>query len=300
MQELPKFHETFIPILSVLENQQRALAKKEITLEVRNKFYSQLPLELHSQKISTGENTLLNRIGWGLSYLVLAGYAYRPSRGNYEITREGKEVLQKGTLTLRELKQQPEFISRTKKVLNKSQDTNNGKESLTSEDETPSDSIDAAVKEIEEFVKLELLEKLKQINPYDFEKVILDLLHAMGYGETVRTPKSHDGGIDGVVNEDKLGLEKIYIQAKRFNDTKVREKEIRNFIGAMSGDTNKGIFVTTSDFDEKAEAKARAAHHTIKLINGDELVKLMYDYGVGVQVKKTIEIKKFDSDFFEE
>jgi restriction system protein len=120
----------------------------------------------------------------------------------------------------------------------------------------------------------------------------------MGYGDFVDTPKSRDGGIDGIINEDKLGLNKIYIQAKRYNENRVREIDIRNFIGAMSGDTTKGIFVTTSTFDENAIKKARDAHHKIILIDGNDLVDLMYDYSVGLQTSTSYEIKKIDEDFF--
>lgn len=144
------------------------------------------------------------------------------------------------------------------------------------------------------------MEILKNIDPYYFEKVILILLKKMGYGDFVETSKSVDGGIDGIINEDNLGLEKIYIQAKRYNENKVREKEIRNFIGAMSGDTSKGVFVTTSNFDDSAVKKAHEAHHTIILIDGNKLVDLMHQYGVGVQVRNVYEVKEVDEDFFEE
>ena len=106
-------------------------------------------------------------------------------------------------------------------------------------------------------------------------------------------------GIDGIINEDKLGLDKIYIQAKRYDDYKVREKDIRNFIGAMSGDTTKGVFVTTSDFDIGAIQKAHDAHHTIILIDGSKLVDLIHHYNVGVQIKATHEVKMLDNDFIE-
>ncbi|HEO65290.1 MAG TPA: restriction endonuclease, partial [Spirochaetes bacterium] len=125
------------------------------------------------------------------------------------------------------------------------------------------------------------------------------LLKKMGYGEFIETPKSRDGGIDGIINEDQLGLEKIYIQAKRFAKDKVREPDIRNFIGAMSGDTTRGIFVTTTGFDENAKRKAKEAHHKIILIDGIKLVDLMYKFGVGVQIKDSYEIKTIDNDFFE-
>jgi restriction endonuclease Mrr len=145
----------------------------------------------------------------------------------------------------------------------------------------------------------ELLEKVKSIDPFYFEKVILILLKKMGYGDFIETAKSGDGGIDGIINEDKLGLEKIYTQAKRYNESKVREKDIRNFIGAMSGDTRKGVFITTSTFDTGAVQKAREAHHSIILIDGARLVDLMFQYNVGVQIKTVHEVKELDHDFFE-
>lgn len=164
---------------------------------------------------------------------------------------------------------------------------------------SPQDLIDRGFSEIEAQVKLELLDKLKGIDPYYFEKVILILLKKMGYGDFIETSKSGDGGIDGIINEDKLGLDKIYIQAKRYADNKVHEKDIRNFIGAMSGDTTKGVFVTTSEFDKGAIQKAHDAHHTIILIDGSKLVDLMHQYNVGVQIKTTYDVKMLDDDFFD-
>ena len=164
---------------------------------------------------------------------------------------------------------------------------------------TPQDLIDKGFIAIESQVKIDSLEKLKNIDPYYFEKVILILLKKMGYGDFIETSKSNDGGIDGIINEDKLGLDKIYIQAKRYGENKVREKDIRNFIGAMSGDTTKGVFVTTTDFDQGALKKAHDAHHTIILINGVKLVDLMHQYSVGIQTKEVYEVKEIDEDFFE-
>lgn len=152
--------------------------------------------------------------------------------------------------------------------------------------------------QIEREVKNELLAKLKSIDPYYFEKVVLKLLNKMGYGDFIETSKSGDGGIDGIINIDKLGLDKIYIQAKRFNESKVREKDIRNFIGAVSGGTNKSVFVTTSLFDKGAEEKAKNAHHKIILIDGNKLVDLMHEFNVGVQIKQVYEVKHLDEDFF--
>lgn len=206
-------------------------------------------------------------------------------------------ALKRGALTLRDLKSDLDYIKcQELKIINEK-----AMLSINSatDEETPQDLIDRGFEQIEKEVKVDLLEKLKGLDPYYFEKIILILLSKMGYGKYTETNKSKDGGIDGVINQDQLGLEKIYIQAKRYSENKVREPEIRNFIGAMSGDTTKGVFVTTSSFDDGAIKKACAAHHKIILIDGIRLCDLMYQFGVGVQVKDTFELKEIDNDFFD-
>ena len=294
--ELPKYHETFIPILEVLSNGE-ILHYNELRKRVRNKYYSDLPEELLNKKTTTGANVLLDRIGWGKSYLKQGKFLDYPERGMVQITEKGKSALQKGTLTLQELKNDSDFLAHREAKKAEKESKN---DEINVENASPQDLIDSGFSAIDSQVKSDLLEKLRNIDPYYFEKVILILLKKMGYGDFIETSKSGDGGIDGVINEDQLGLEKIYIQAKRYNENKVREKEIRNFIGAMSGDTSKGVFVTTSNFDDSAIKKAHEAHHTIILIDGNKLVDLMYQYGVGVQVRNIYEVKEVDEDFFEE
>lgn len=221
-----------------------------------------------------------------------------PRRGVVNITDKGRQALANGPLLLADLKNDPDFIQYRSSV--KSKKENEAElETVDVDNASPQDLIDTGFSTIETEVKTELLEKLKELDPYFFEKVILILLKKMGYGDFIETSKSGDGGIDGIINEDKLGLEKIYTQAKRYNDNKVREKDIRNFIGAMSGDTSKGVFITTSSFDDYAIRKAREAHHSIILVDGAKLVDLMHQYNVGVQVKTTYDIKEVDNDFFE-
>ena len=200
---------------------------------------------------------------------------------------------------MHELQNDDDFIKHRESVKSK-KDNKIELDPVDVDNASPQDLIDSGFSTIESEVKTELLDKLKEIDPYYFEKVILILLKKMGYGDFIETSKSGDGGIDGIINEDKLGLEKIYTQAKRYTENKVREKDIRNFIGAMSGDTTKGVFITTSTFDESAIKKAREAHHSIILIDGINLVDLMHQYNVGVQVKTTYEVKEVDNDFFEE
>lgn len=214
-----------------------------------------------------------------------------------QITEKGKNRLKIGKLTLEDLQNDIDFISHRESQKNKKE---NEIIEVSVEGSTPQDLIDSGFSKIETQVKTELLERLKEIDPYYFEKVILILLKKMGYGDFIETSKSRDGGIDGIINEDKLGLETIYTQAKRYNENKIREKDIRNFIGAMSGDTSKGVFITTSTFDESAIKKAREARHSIILIDGEKLANLMLQYNVGVQIKTVYEVKELDNDFFEE
>jgi len=296
--ELPKYHETFLPILETL-NSTESLKSRELAVLVRDNYYSDLPEELLKQKTSSGANVLIDRILWGKSYLKMAKFVSYPKRGLVQITEKGKQVLKKGFLSLHDLQNDKDFINHRESV--KTEKENNIEvDSVKVEHASPQDLIDSGFSSIEKEVKAELLERLRGLDPYYFEKVILILLKKMGYGDFIETSKSGDGGIDGIINEDKLGLEKIYTQAKRYNENKVREKDIRNFIGAMSGDTSKGVFITTSTFDDSAIKKTREAHHTIILIDGAKLVDLMHQYNVGVQIKTIYEVKEIDNDFFEE
>lgn len=291
--EIPKFDETFLPILEVLKS-GKVYKTRALIEEVKTRFYANLTDEQLKQETKSGDLLIDNRIAWGKSYLKKGGYIFFPQRGYVQITEKGKG--HNSTLSVRDLENESTLFDFYKKEkVAKSSDSR-----TATEISSPQDLIDEGFNRIESDVKSELLQKLKNIDPYFFEKVVLRLLKKMGYGEFIETSKSNDGGIDGIINEDKLGLDKIYIQAKRFNEGKVREKDIRNFIGAMSGDTNKGVFVTTSDFDEKALEKARSAHHKIICIDGQKLVTLMHEFNVGIQVRTTYEIKQIDEDFFDE
>lgn len=296
--ELPKYHETFIPILEIL-NSVESIQSRELASKVRSVYYSDLTQELLNQKTSSGSNVLLDRILWGKAYLKMAKFVKYPTRGMVQITEKGKKKLTTGSLLLQDLQNDEDFVKHREAV--KSEKENKIElEAVKVDNASPQDLIDSGFYSIETEVKTNLLERLKEIDPYYFEKVILILLKKMGYGDFIETSKSGDGGIDGIINEDKLGLEKIYTQAKRYNENKVREKDIRNFIGAMSGDTGKGVFITTSTFDDSAIKKAKEAHHSIILIDGAKLVDLMLQFNVGVQVKTVYEVKELDHEFFEE
>lgn len=289
--DIPKFHETFVPILETLAD-GKTVQHRELLNKIVEKYYSDLPKELLDKKTKTGDLLILNRIAWGKSYLKKAGYIHYPERGAVQITEKGKEV-NKDKVNLKDIISESGLFSFYKEERTKEL------QDLEIKGSSPQDLIESGFSAIEGQVKSELLDKLKAIDPFYFERVILTLLGKMGYGESIETSKTGDGGIDGIINQDKLGLEKIYIQAKRYSENKVREKEIRNFIGAMSGDTTKGVFVTTSEFDQQAVKKAHDAHHTIILIDGKKLVDLLYQYSVGVQVQSIYEVKAVDDNFFE-
>lgn len=182
---------------------------RELIEAVKTKFYSNLSDEQLKIKTKSGDFLIDNRIAWGKSYLKKGGYVYFPERGHVKITEKGKN--HSSSLSLNDLESESNLLNFYKQE--KSNKSTDYKLPISS----PQDLIDEGFNKIENEIKNELLQKLKKIDPYFFEKVVLLLLKKMGYGEFIETAKSGDGGIDGIINEDKLGLEKIYIQAKRFN-----------------------------------------------------------------------------------
>lgn len=294
---IPKFDDTFLPILKVL-SEGEIIKTSDLPDKILEGNYFQLSEEELKETTATGVNRFFDRVSWGVAYLRQGKFVIRPTRGYVKITQKGLDLLSENhhDLTLNWLKKDSDYNAYEPVKINKKEI-----EESKIEEMSPQDLIDRGFTKLNEQLKSELLEKLHESNPYYFQKIVLILFKNMGYGEFQETPKSGDGGIDGIINNDFLGLEKIYIQAKRYAvNNKVREPEIRNFIGAMSGDVSRGIFVTTSEFDESAINKARDAHnHKIILIDGDKLTDLMILYKVGVQIQSTYEVKTVDEDFFE-
>lgn len=216
-----------------------------------------------------------------------------------QITEAGKSVM-----TNKPLKIDNKFLSQFEQF-DQFKNNRNNEISETKEDEfftdthTPDEIFEVAEKEYFNSLKQDLLDALKKVDPVRFERIVLDLMEKMNYGTGSMTKLSRDGGIDGIVDEDELGLQKIYLQAKRYSENKVNEKEIQNFVGALGCSiVSKGVFITTSFFDERAKRKAEAAQgKVVRLIDGDELVTLMIKYNLGVQPKKTYTIKRIDEDY---
>jgi len=192
--DLPKFHETFNPILDILSD-GKTIHHRDLLRRVIDKYYSNLPKELLEVKTKSGEKLILNRIAWGKSYLKKGGFITYPERGSVQITQKGKDAVSK-KLNLSDIENEAgflQFYSEEKSKISTKVEINNS---------SPQDLIDFGFSAIESQIKNELLDKLKNIDPYYFEKVILLLLEKMGYGEFIETSKSNDGGIDGIINED--------------------------------------------------------------------------------------------------
>jgi len=249
-----------------------------------------------------------NRVGWARSYLKQAGLLDSPKRGFFQITQRGKELLDSGIVridnsVLEQFEEFQDFKNRKKKK--DDSDTTDSTESSLESDQTPEDQIASAYRTIKAGIQKEILENIMSSSPAFFERLVIDLVVRMGYGGSRSDAgraigKSGDGGIDGIINEDKLGLDVIYIQAKRWEGS-VGRPEIQKFAGALQGQrARKGIFITTSSFSEHALDYVRMIDSKIILIDGDRLSALMFEHSVGVSTSGIYELKKIDSDYFEE
>lgn len=255
-----------------------------------------------------------NRVAWSRTYLKQAGLIQSKKRGVFQITSRGLELLaaKPPKIDNTTLEQYPEYLEfRLRRGDSKESGRTDSEPSspisLTeaeSTDSTPEELFSQAYIRLRNNLEVELLEQVKTSTPAFFERLVIDLLVAMGYGGSRSDAgraigKSGDGGIDGIIKEDKLGLDVIYIQAKRWEGT-VGRPEIQKFAGALQGQrANKGVFITTSCFSREAEEYARIISSKIILVNGQQLASLMVDHNVGVSPVSAFEIKRVDSDYFE-
>lgn len=269
--------------------------------------------EEQSELLPSGtQATFDNRVGWARTYLKQAGLLSSPKRGFFRITESGRALLARNPqrINVELLEQYPEFRAfRTRR-----RDANAGESVLhqtpgapkreLQPEQTPEDQLASAYRSLRKDLELDLLEQVKAASPAFFEQLVIDLLVAMGYGGSRQDAgraigKSGDGGIDGIIKEDKLGLDVLYIQAKRW-DGNVGRPEIQKFAGALQGHrAGKGVFITTSSYSREALDYVNTITTKIILIDGDELARLMVDHNVGVSTVGMYELKKIDSDYFE-
>lgn len=256
-------------------------------------------------KLPSGRQSIFdNRVGWASTYLRKANLLSRPKRGYVQITQRGRDALAENPPAIddRYLQRFEEFRAFNERSVPDDQLSLTTSE-IPSSTTTPEETISKAVGILEAALQDELLEKVRQLSPERFEELVLKLLHAMGYGGSLKdvegVPRGPDGGIDGTIKEDRLGLDVIYIQAKRWESSVGREK-VQAFQGALAGvGARKGVFLTTSTFTQQAIAYASQLRDSkIILINGQKLVQFMIEHDVGVSIKETFCIKRIDEDFF--
>lgn len=300
---IPDFQTVMLPLLEEVNNGAQHIV--DLVAKISSKF--NLSDEEKSERIPSGKiSKISSRTQWAGTYLFKAGLLQRPKRGYLEITERGKEVLTKKPpkIDIRFLEQFEQFIKF--REINRSSEADVENEHIISNTtKTPEDIIDDAFKKIESQTRDEILDMILKSTPQFFERLILDLFQAMGYGSRGKSEhvgKSGDGGIDGIINEDKLGLDKVYLQAKRYApENKVPIDQIRSFAGSLDEKgSRKGIFVTTSSFVSSAYEYAERSPKSIVLIDGEELTRLMYEYDVGVRTVQTINLKRPDIDYFED
>jgi len=308
MNEIPGYQEMMLPVLKILaDGKEHTL--QQLTCEVAD--WLQLTEEQRTKSYSSGKQTIItHRTIWVSIYLDKAKLISKPKRGVMVITNEGKTLLQSSpeTIDVAFLKDTyPEMATWLKDRV-KSNDTKNSKESpipRPNTERTPEEDIEDNYKFLRQNLAAELLEQIKAKPPGFFERLVVDLLLKMGYGGSHQDAgkvvgKSGDGGIDGLINEDKLGLDTIYIQAKRY-DNPVPISHIRDFAGTLSGKkTKKGIFITTSSFPQTAYEFVKTIDGRIVLIDGEQLAELMIDNDLGVTTHYSYDIKRIDSDYFED
>ena len=303
---IPKFEDFLYPFLIQLKD------KDVTTKEMKDALVKHFNLteEDCSLKTKSGSAFQLNdRIGWCRQWLRRALFIEIPQRGIYSITQRGKDYLQSHTdLRQEDLLQYPEYAEYAHMPVTSKVDSTAEKKEIEEKlgEMTPTEQMDVAFKSINDDLAADLLQRVLDMSPNFFEKLVLDLLLNMGFGSrnkemAIVTPTSHDNGVDGIIPEDALGLDKIYIQAKRYTDNPVSKPEIHKFIGALDEQkATKGVFITTSKFTSGAVETANKASKKIVLIDGKSLADYMIEYNVGVSEKKVYEVKKLDSDYFEE
>lgn len=305
--KIPDFQTIMLPLLNLLaKGEQKSLNE---VMEELVEHYQLTPQDLKI-KVPSGQMGLFrNRVGWSRSYLKKAGLLEYPARGVYKITDFGKQFLASNPTELRikQLKKMPDYKEWVK-TFNQENDPIEGKSIATdNETDTPEEILATTVESLKKQLASDVLDKLKDNSFGYFENFVIELLQKMGYGNfredaATVTGKPGDDGVDGIISQDRLGLENVYIQAKRFTSGSVGSGDIRNFIGSLAVQgVTKGVFLTTSRFSKSAKATALdSKQQKIILIDGQHLANLAIEYNLGVQIQNTIEIKKIDIDYFEE
>ena len=311
---IPKFSELFNDVLIVLSdgNQHH---RRELQAEVLNRLV--LTDAERAETMSGGGNRARSRVHWAFEFLCQSGATKRPKRGYAEITDFGRQLLQENpsgislellrqTDGLKDWRRRSIEARAARRNEDELEDLEDDVDGSGSADRTPHEQIENSIIAIEAAVASQLLQRLREEDPEFLERTVLKLLHAMGYGSSEDDLQhlggSGDGGVDGVIRQDKFGLDQIYIQAKRYGSATVGRPDIQSFVGALTGQhATRGVFITTSSFSREAKEFARTIQqYRVILVDGEDLVRLMIENKVGVTVSRTVEVVEIDENFFSE
>jgi restriction system protein len=304
---VPDFQTIMRPLLVTLDDgQDHAITAVRARLATEFNLTEE---ELEEQIPSGRAKTFANRVGWATTHLYRCGLIARPKRSVYRITDRGRDVLKDNPsrVDLKVLGQFPELKEfRQSKVAGDGAGIDPAAVATSvgaTSEQTPEEQIASAYTELRSALAADLLDRISDKSPEFFEQLVLDVLHAMGYGgrredSVRRLGKSGDEGVDGVIREDELGLDLIYVQAKKWSNP-VGRPEIQKFFGALHGQrANKGVFITTSTFTSEAVMYADSVTPRVILVDGKELARLMINHGVGVTVARSYDLKRVDLDYF--
>jgi restriction system protein len=296
---IPNYQTIMLPLLKFAgDGKEHTLREAVEKMEI----IFNLSKEEREALLPSGQQTVFfNRAAWARTYMKKAGLLDSPRRSFIVITKRGKEVLSSNPpiIDVNFLEQFPEFVEF--KSLKHEKD----EEILPAVSDTPEEVLESAFLSLRQNLASDILQQIKSSSPRQFERIVVQLLVAMGYGGSLKDAgkavgKSGDEGIDGIIKEDRLGLDIIYIQAKRWENI-VSRPEIQKFAGALQGQrAKKGIFITTSDFSREAHEYVTKIESKIVLINGQQLAQFMIDHNIGVTAIANYEIKRIDSDYFSE
>jgi restriction system protein len=301
---IPDFQSIMLPLLKYLEDKKEHHIREAI--ETLSQQFGLTPEERKTLLASGQQYVFDNRVGWARTYLKKAGLIETTRRGYLKITERGLQVLQENPkeINVRYLMKFPEFVE-FRSLKREKEEPDKEKEAGIVDLLTPEELIENAYQRLRQNLAAELIQRVKECSPSFFEKLVIDLLISMGYGGTRKDAgeaigRSGDEGIDGIIKEDRLGLDIVYIQAKKWENP-VTRPEIQKFAGALLGrKAKKGIFITTSGFTKDAREYAEKIESKIVLIDGETLAQLMIDHNIGVSPVASYTLKKIDNDYFAE
>ncbi|UAA37729.1 restriction endonuclease [Paraneptunicella aestuarii] len=308
---IPSYQEFMRPFLEIAQQANgQEVRLRDVINQIADQF--QLTEEEREETLPSGKQPILdNRVGWARTYLTNAGLLETTRRAHFVITERGKQAIANPNTQINNayLRQFDEFVAFTNRTNGRDATANEVSETNTENtdnDITPDEALRIAYKKINDALAEDILDRTRKVTPAFFENLLIELLVAMGYGGTGEGAahplgKTGDNGIDGVIDQDPLGVDQIYIQAKRYAEgNNVGSGDIRDFFGALNlKRAQKGIFITTSDFTSSARDTARDLGTRIVLINGTELAKLMLRYNIGSRDEQVLHLKKIDEEFFE-